>query len=76
MNTNKEHTDILDRKVADCDLSVRALCCLKAAGIETVRDLVRFRKSDVMGFRNFGLKTIYELDDFIEDNKLNWGMDV
>ena len=62
--------------VDEQDLSVRALACLRAAGIKTVRELVRMQKSDWLKFRNAGRKTLIELDDFLTDHNLTWGMNV
>ena len=72
MNNNK--MELLSKKVTDCDFSVRALCCLRFADIETVGDLVQYKKNELLMFRNFGNKTITELDDFLHDNDLDWGM--
>lgn len=68
--------DVLDRKIDFSLFSVRAVNCLKFADVETVRELVRHQKSDFNGFRNFGNKTMVELDNFIESHGLHWGMDV
>ena len=67
---------LLNQMVDEQDLSVRALACLRAAGIKTVRELVRMQKSDIIRLRNVGNKTTIELDDFLYDHKLTWGMDV
>jgi DNA-directed RNA polymerase subunit alpha len=58
------------------DLSVRALNCLKAAEVETLGDLVKFSKNDLLKFRNFGKKSLTELDALLSHNKLNFGMDI
>jgi hypothetical protein len=68
--------ELLDRKLCDLSLKVRTLNILHDGKIETVRDLVRLHKTDVLRLRNSGKKTLGELDDFIEDHNLNWGMDV
>ena len=60
---------ILKKKLSDMDLSVRALNCLKAADIESLGDLVSYKKTDLLKFRNFGKKSLTELEDLIE-NKL------
>lgn len=60
----------------DFDLSVRTLNCLRYSDIKTLGDLVRLSKSDVMKIRNFGHKSLTELDDLIEELGLQWGMDV
>ena len=64
---------ILSKKLVDCNLSVRALCCCKSAGIETVSDLAACKKMDMLKFRGFGKKSITELDDFLSDLGLKWG---
>ena len=68
--------EMLDRPITDYPLSVRALNCLKAADINTLRELVRLTEMDLLKFRNFGKKSISELSDFIKDHDLTWGMDV
>jgi DNA-directed RNA polymerase subunit alpha len=60
----------------DLDLSVRALNCLKAADVETLADLVVFNKNDLLKFRNFGKKSLSELDDLLANMDLNFGMDI
>ena len=65
---------LLDTKIANLPLSVRALCVLKSADIETVRDLVRLTRMDMLKYRNSGRKTLTELDEWLEDNGLTWGM--
>ena len=67
---------LLKTKLSDQDLSVRALNCLKAAEVETVGDLVRFNRNDLLKFRNFGKKSLYELDDLLATLNLHFGMDV
>ena len=67
---------ILDKKIDLSLFSVRAVNCLKAADIDTVRDLVWHKKSDLVQFRNFGKKTFDELDTFLEHHGLHWGMEV
>jgi len=66
---------LLQSKLSDMDLSVRALNCLKAAEVETLGDLVTFNKSDLMKFRNFGKKSLTELDELVAIKGLNFGMD-
>ena len=68
--------EMLDRPITDYPLSVRALNCLKAADINTLRELVRLTEMDLLKFRNFGKRSISELSDFIKDHDLTWGMDV
>jgi DNA-directed RNA polymerase, alpha subunit len=58
------------------DLSVRALNCLKAAEVETLGDLVSFNKADLMKFRNFGKKSLIELDELVANKGLVFGMDI
>ena len=67
---------LLKTKLSDQDLSVRALNCLKAAEVETVGDLVRFHRNDLLKFRNFGKKSLSELDELLESLNLHFGMDV
>ena len=71
------HTrQLLKSKLADMDLSVRALNCLKAAEVETLGELVSYSKSDLMKFRNFGKKSLTELEDLVHSKGLNFGFDV
>jgi DNA-directed RNA polymerase subunit alpha len=58
------------------DLSVRALNCLKAAEVETLGELVQYQRSDLLKFRNFGKKSLTELDELIEKKNLTFGMNV
>ncbi len=67
---------LLKTKLVDLDLSVRALNCLKAAEVETLGDLVTYTKSDLMKFRNFGKKSLTELDELVESKGLYFGMDI
>mgnify|MGYP001196871645 FL=1 len=67
---------LLKTKLIDMDLSVRALNCLKAAEVDTLGDLVSFNKSDLMKFRNFGKKSLTELEDLVFSKGLNFGMDL
>ncbi|MDR0510635.1 MAG: DNA-directed RNA polymerase subunit alpha [Rikenellaceae bacterium] len=67
---------LLKTKLTDQDLSVRALNCLKAAEVETVGDLVRFNRQDLLKFRNFGKKSLTELDELLTSLNLHFGMDV
>jgi DNA-directed RNA polymerase subunit alpha len=67
---------LLKTKLVDLDLSVRALNCLKAAEVETLGDLVKFNKNDLLKFRNFGKKSLTELDELLEAMSLSFGMDV
>jgi len=67
---------LLKTKLVDMDLSVRALNCLKAADIETLGDLVAFNKNDLLKFRNFGKKSLTELEELVESKNLQFGMNV
>ena len=67
---------LLKTKLVDMDLSVRALNCLKAADIETLGDLVSFNKNDLLKFRNFGKKSLTELEELVEGKGLQFGMNV
>jgi DNA-directed RNA polymerase subunit alpha len=67
---------LLKTKLTDMDLSVRALNCLKAADVETLGDLVSFAKSDLLKFRNFGKKSLTELEDLVDNKGLTFGMNV
>jgi DNA-directed RNA polymerase subunit alpha len=67
---------LLKTKLVDMDLSVRALNCLKAAEVDTLGDLVSFNKHDLMKFRNFGKKSLTELDELVAVKNLTFGMDL
>ncbi|MBE6301207.1 MAG: DNA-directed RNA polymerase subunit alpha [Parabacteroides distasonis] len=67
---------LLKSKLVDMDLSVRALNCLKAADVETLGELVKFNKNDLLKFRNFGKKSLTELDDLLDSLNLSFGMDI
>ncbi|MFP4060110.1 MAG: DNA-directed RNA polymerase subunit alpha [Bacteroidales bacterium] len=67
---------LLKTKLVDLDLSVRALNCLKAAEVETLGDLVKFNKNDLLKFRNFGKKSLTELDELLNNMNLSFGMDI
>ena len=67
---------LLKTKLVDMDLSVRALNCLKAAEVDTLGDLVSFNKNDLMKFRNFGKKSLTELDELVAIKNLTFGMDL
>lgn len=67
---------LLKTKLVDMDLSVRALNCLKAAEVDTLGDLVSFNKNDLMKFRNFGKKSLTELEELVHVKGLNFGMDL
>ncbi|MBN1819432.1 MAG: DNA-directed RNA polymerase subunit alpha [Prolixibacteraceae bacterium] len=67
---------LLKTKLVDLDLSVRALNCLKAADVDTLGDLVQYNRNDLLKFRNFGKKSLTELDDLLNGMSLNFGMDI
>ncbi len=67
---------MLKTKLVDMDLSVRALNCLKAADVETLGDLCTYNKNDLLKFRNFGKKSLTELDELLEAMNLTFGMDI
>ena len=86
-NTNLDETEnfdedvlrmrqLLKQQLVDQNLSVRALNCLKAANVETIGDLVKFNKGDLLKFRNFGKKSLSELDDLLQSLNLSFGMDI
>ena len=66
---------LLKTKLSDMDLSVRALNCLKAAEVETLGELVTYHRNDLLKFRNFGKKSLTELDDLLANLNLSFGMD-
>jgi DNA-directed RNA polymerase subunit alpha len=67
---------LLKTRLVDMDLSVRALNCLKAADVDTLGDLVVYNKNDLLKFRNFGKKSLTELDDLLVNMNLTFGMDI
>ena len=67
---------LLKSKLVDMDLSVRALNCLKSAEVETLGELVQYNKNDLLKFRNFGKKSLSELDELLEKLNLSFGMDI
>ena len=67
---------LLKTKLSDMNLSVRALNCLKAADVETLGELVQYNKTDLLKFRNFGKKSLTELDDLLESLNLSFGTDI
>ena len=67
---------LLKTKLTDMNLSVRALNCLKAADVDTLGDLVQFNKTDLLKFRNFGKKSLTELDDLLASLNLSFGTDI
>jgi DNA-directed RNA polymerase subunit alpha len=74
--TSLHMRQLLKTKLVDMDLSVRALNCLKAADVEALGDLVAFAKSDLLKFRNFGKKSLNELEDLVDNKGLTFGMNV
>jgi DNA-directed RNA polymerase subunit alpha len=83
VDTNEEFDEeilhmrqLLKTKLVDMDLSVRALNCLKSAEVETLGELVVFNKTDLLKFRNFGKKSLTELDEFLSTMNLSFGMDI
>jgi len=74
--TSLHMRQLLKTKLVDMDLSVRALNCLKAADIETLGDLVSYNKNDLLKFRNFGKKSLTELEDLVDTKGLSFGMNV
>ncbi len=67
---------LLKKKLVDLDLSVRALNCLKSADVNTLGDLVSYQKEDLLKFRNFGKKSLAELENLLDNLNLDFGMDV
>lgn len=67
---------LLKTKLHDMDLSVRALNCLKAAEVDSLGDLVTYSKADLMKFRNFGKKSLTELEELVDSKNLSFGMDI
>jgi DNA-directed RNA polymerase subunit alpha len=67
---------LLKSKLVDLDLSVRALNCLKAADVSTLGELVSFNKNDLLKFRNFGKKSLTELEDLLNNLNLSFGLDI
>ena len=74
--TSLHMRQLLKTKLVDMDLSVRALNCLKAADVETLGDLVSYAKADLLKFRNFGKKSLTELEDLVDNKGLTFGMNV
>ena len=67
---------LLKTKLSDQDLSVRAVNCLKAADVDTVGDLVKLNRNDLLKFRNFGKKSLVELESLLTSLNLSFGMDI
>lgn len=74
--TSLHMRQLLKSKLVDMDLSVRALNCLKAADVETLGDLVSYNKNDLLKFRNFGKKSLTELEELVITKGLSFGMNV
>jgi len=74
--TSLHMRQLLKTKLVDMDLSVRALNCLKAADVETLADLVSLNKHDLLKFRNFGRKSLTELEELIKSKNLSFGMNL
>lgn len=69
-------TALLNKRIIDFNLTVRALNCLKSADIDTLGDLLKCKKKDLLKFRNFGKKSLSEIEDLLDLMKLHFGMDV
>jgi DNA-directed RNA polymerase subunit alpha len=74
--TSLHMRQLLKTKLVDLDLSVRALNCLKAADVESLADLVSLNKHDLLKFRNFGKKSLTELEELIKSKNLSFGMNL
>jgi DNA-directed RNA polymerase subunit alpha len=74
--TSLHMRQLLKTKLVDMDLSVRALNCLKAAEVYSLGDLVQYQRNDLLKFRNFGKKSLTELDELVEVKNLSFGMNV
>jgi DNA-directed RNA polymerase subunit alpha len=71
------HTrQLLKTRLADMDLSIRAMNCLRAAEVDTLGDLVSISKPELLKFRNFGKKSLVELEEFVRSKNLDFGMDL
>ena len=71
-----EMRKLLLKQLTELELSVRALNCLKAAEVDTLGDLVMYNRSDLMKFRNFGKKSLTELDELVDAKGVHFGMDL
>jgi DNA-directed RNA polymerase subunit alpha len=77
LDENSLHVrQLLKTKLVEMDLSVRALNCLKAAEVETIGDLVSLDKHDLLKFRNFGKKSLTELEELVRSKGLEFGMNI
>lgn len=75
-SSTPEMKALLSQKIEELNLTVRTLNLLKANDINTIRDLCRLKKTDWLNFRNSGMKSLTELDDFLAAHNLTWGMNV
>lgn len=73
---DEQQSDLLNKKVTDLNLSVRTINICLSNGLNTVRDICRIAKTDWLKFRNGGKMSLSEIDDFLKDNGLTWGMKV
>lgn len=69
-------SELLDKKIDDSSLSIRTKNLCKANVLNTVRDICRISKTDWLKFRNSGVKSMSEIDNFLKENGLDWGMNV
>ena len=67
---------ILDAKLEDQDFAIRTINVLRCAELVTVRDLVKYKRTDLLKFRNFGKVSLRDIDEWLERHDLQWGMDV
>ena len=74
--TSLHMRQLLKTRLVDMDLSVRALNCLKAADVDTLGELVSYNKNDLLKFRNFGKKSLTELEELVDSKGLHFGMNV
>ena len=74
--TSLHMRQLLKTKLVDMDLSVRVFNCLKAADVETLGELVAYNRNDLLKFRNFGKKSLTELDELLENLGVSFGMDI
>lgn len=71
-----EMLKLLNTRLVDCDLTVRSMNCLNSADLKTIGDLARLTRSELLRFRNFGKKSLRELEDFLDSKGLSFGTDV
>lgn len=72
----KEIPAVLTQRITDCGFSVRCMNCLKGASIEYVYELAAKKRVDLLKFRNFGKKSLVEIDDFFKENGIEFGTDL